>query len=109
MRELFDDAVKKEKELGYAEPPLYSHPALESLGHALIRAAKFADAREAFQKELIDRPHSGFALYGIAVAWDKEGNREEAMKAYRAFLDAWPDADSGLAQVKGAKEYLAIR
>ena len=109
MRELFDDAVKKEKELGYAEPPLYSHPALESLGHALIRAAKFADARGAFQKELIDRPHSGFALYGIAVAWDKEGNREEAMKAYRAFLDAWPDADSGLAQVKGAKEYLAIR
>jgi tetratricopeptide (TPR) repeat protein len=109
MRALLDDAVQKEKELGYAEPPLYSHPALESLGHALIRAAKFADAREVFQKALIYRPHSGFALYGIAVAWDKEGNREEAMKSYRAFLDAWAQADSGLAQVKAAKEYLATR
>lgn len=108
MRQLLDEAVRKEKELGYAEPPRYSRPALESLGRELIQAGKFADARDAFQKELTERPHSGFPLYGIALAWDKEGNREEAARAYRAFLDAWAHADSGLAQVKAAKEYLAI-
>ena len=109
MRKLFDDAVQKEKELGYAEPPLYSRPALESLGHALVRAGKFGEAREAFQKELIERPRSGFALYGIALAWDKEGNREEAGKAYRLFLEAWAQADAGLAPMRAAQAYLAVR
>jgi tetratricopeptide (TPR) repeat protein len=107
MRKLFDDAVQKEKELGYAEPPRYSRPALESLGHALVRAGKFGEARETFQKELLERPRSGFALYGIALAWDKEGNREQAAKAYRVFLEAWAQADAGLAPVKAAQAYLA--
>ena len=107
LRKLFDDAVQKEKELGYTEPPRYSRPALESLGHALVRVGKFGEAREAFQKELMERPRSGFALYGIALAWDKEGNREEAAKAYRVFLEAWAQADAGLAPVKAAQAYLA--
>ena len=107
-RKLFDDAVQKEKELGYTEPPRYSRPALESLGHALVRAGKFGEAREAFQKELMERPRSGFALYGIALAWDKEGNREEAAKAYRVFLEAWALADAGLAPVRAAQAYVAV-
>ena len=34
------------------------------------------------------RPRSGFALYGVALAWDKEGERVQAAKAYGDFLDA---------------------
>jgi tetratricopeptide (TPR) repeat protein len=109
MRKLLEDAVEKEKELGYAEPPQYSRPAWESLGHALIRAGLFSDAREAFRKELTERPRSGFALYGIALAWDKEGNRDQAARSYSAFLEAWAHADPDLAQVKAAKAYLATR
>jgi len=107
MRKLLEDAVEREKQLGYAEPPLYSRPALESLGHAFIRAAKYADARDAFEHELHERPRSGFALYGIALAWDKEGKHGEAAKAYRTFLDAWPHADPNLPQIKAAQAYLA--
>jgi tetratricopeptide (TPR) repeat protein len=106
MRELLDQAARSEKELGYSEPPQYSRPELESLGHALIRAGKYSDAREAFRKELHDRPRSGFALYGIALAFDREGKRVDAAQAYREFLDTWKNADRDLPQVRAAESWL---
>ena len=106
-RKLLEQAGKEEKELGYSEPPQYSRPPLEVLGQAFTRAGKYKEAREAYQHELLERPHSGFALYGIATAWDKEGNHTEAAKAYHEFLTAWSHADPDLVQVKVAKSYLA--
>ena len=76
------------------------------MGGALIRAGRYEEAREAYKKDIEERPHSGFALYGIATAWEKQGKRSEAVKAYREFLDAWPHADSGLSQVKTAQAYV---
>jgi tetratricopeptide (TPR) repeat protein len=103
---LFERAAAAERELGYAEPPTYARPESEALGHALIRAGKYSDAREAFQKEMKERPRSGFALYGIALAWDREGNSMEAAKAYREFLDAWKNADRDLPQIRAAESRL---
>ena len=100
---LLNQAADHEREIGYSEPPAYARPEQESLGYALIRAAKYSAAREAFQKELHERPHSGFALYGIALAWDREGNKDEAAKAYREFLDAWKNADRDLPQIRSAE------
>jgi tetratricopeptide (TPR) repeat protein len=79
----------------------------EVLGDVLIRAGKFSDARAAYRKELAERPNSGFALHGIALSWEKEGNRAEAAKAYREFLTAWSHADPELSQVKRAQAYLS--
>jgi tetratricopeptide (TPR) repeat protein len=73
---------------------------------AYIRAGKFDDARKVFQKVMERRPRSGWALYGIALAWDKQRKQPEAASAYREFLDAWSNADSDLAQVKAARAYL---
>ncbi len=106
-RKLLIRADEEEKKLGYSEPPLYSRPALEVLGALSVRAAKFDEARTEFAKALARRPHSGFALYGVATAWDKEGKRPEAVKAYREFLDAWSHADDDLPQVRAARQYLA--
>lgn len=103
MRRLLDQAVHQERDLGYAEPPTYARPESESLGQALIRAGKYDDARQAFQQELHERPKSGFALYGIALAWDREGNRAEAVKAYGEFLNAWKNADRDLPQIQAAE------
>jgi tetratricopeptide (TPR) repeat protein len=103
MQQLLKQAAEQERDLGYSEPPIYARPELESLGFALIRAAEYSDAREAFQKELIERPRSGFALYGIALAWDREGNNAEAVKSYREFLEAWKNADRDLPQVRAAE------
>jgi tetratricopeptide (TPR) repeat protein len=93
---LLEQAVEAEKALGYSEPPRYSRPALESLGYAALRAGKWDDARVAFGQVLVARPKSGFGYYGVALAYEKEGNRQAAAEAYRQFLDAWKYADSDL-------------
>ncbi len=73
-RTLLARADEAEKKLGYSEPPQYSRPALEVLGALCTRAGKFDEARAAFGKALARRPRSGFALYGIAAAWEKRGS-----------------------------------
>ena len=105
-RKLLASADDDEKKLGYSEPPQYSRPALEVLGAMCTRAGRFEEARVAFEKALSRRPHSGFALYGIALAWDKEGKHAEAAKAYRDFLAAWQHADRDLPQIAAAQQYL---
>jgi tetratricopeptide (TPR) repeat protein len=97
---LLDQAVEAEEKLGYAEPPVYSRPALESLGYACIRAGKWDDARAAFRKVLIARPHSGFGYYGIALAWEKEGKKDEAARAWVEFKDAWKYGDADLPMLR---------
>ena len=106
-RTLLERADEAGSKLGYSEPPQYSRPPLEVLGAVCTRAGKFDDARVAFHKVLVAHPKSGFALYGIAVAWEKEGKRNEAAKAYREFLDAWSHADRDLPQIRAAQTFLA--
>ncbi|HME09985.1 MAG TPA: tetratricopeptide repeat protein [Bryobacteraceae bacterium] len=100
---LLKQAVEAEKNLGYSEPPMYSRPALESLGYAAIRAGKWDQARDAFRQVLAARPKSGFGYYGIALAYEKEGNRTAASQAYAEFLDAWKYADEDLELVRAAR------
>jgi tetratricopeptide (TPR) repeat protein len=100
---VLEQAVAAEKKLGYSEPPMYSRPALESLGYAAIRAGQWDAAREAFRQVLVARPKSGFGYYGIAMAYEKEGNRSAASKAYDEFLDSWKYADADLEMVRTAR------
>jgi tetratricopeptide (TPR) repeat protein len=101
--ELLKKAVEKEKDVGYGEPPQYGRPELESLGYAYIRAGKWDLARRAFQDEMILRPASGHALYGIAQSYEAAGDTKAAARAYGDFLNAWKSADADLAMVEHAK------
>ncbi len=102
--QLIEKAAKKEtKDIGYNEPPQFSRPELESLGYAFLHAGRYDKAREQFQAELKTRPQSGHALYGIALCYESAGQREEAISAYREFLDAWKNADSDLPMVQHAR------
>ncbi len=100
---LFANAQKEEKELGYHEPPFYVRPVAESEGAAMMTAGRWTDAKAAFARALTERPNSGFALYGIALAEEKSGNAGEGTVAYRQFLSAWKSADSGLPQMQHAQ------
>ena len=75
----------------------------------MMAAGDWADARAAYERALLERPRSGFALYGIAMSSEKAGQLEAAAKEYTDFLAAWKDADPALSQVKHAKTYLAGR
>lgn len=100
---LLKKAVDKEEEVGYGEPPQYGRPERESLGYAYIGAGKWDQARKAFQDEMITRPASGHALYGIAQSYELAGDRKAAAKAYAEFLAAWKNADPDLPMMEHAK------
>ena len=103
---LFARAAMEEKALGYREPPIYIRPVGETEGAAMLRARRWSDAKAAFEKALSERPHSGFALYGIAAANEQLSDRQAASKAFADFLTAWKEADAGLSQVAHARAYL---
>jgi tetratricopeptide (TPR) repeat protein len=99
------EAIEKEKNLGYWEPPHYTRPVLESLGAAYLRAGKFDQAREAFQRILKVRPHSGFALLGLARANNKAQDKAKTSEFYRQFLKVWAQADQDLPQIMEARKW----
>lgn len=104
---LLQRAVEHERALDYNEPPVYTRPAAEVLGEALLLARRPAEARAAWQTALRQRPRSGFALYGLARSYDAENNRAETSRAYREFLAAWADADATLPQITAARRWLS--
>jgi tetratricopeptide (TPR) repeat protein len=103
--EMFAQAEAAEKALGYREPPNYIRPVAETEGTAMLAIGDWTDARAAWERALTIRPHSGFALYGIALSDEKAGKTEAAAKDYQEFLAAWKDADPDLPQILHAKAY----
>jgi tetratricopeptide (TPR) repeat protein len=104
---LFACARREEKELGYHEPPFYIRPVAESQAAAMMTAGKWPDAKAAFQQALVERPNSGFALYGIAQVTEKGGNTVATTVAYKQFLSAWKTADPGLPEVQHAQQWVS--
>jgi len=103
---VFARAAAEEKALGYHEPPLYIRPPGETEAAALMAAGDFANAKAAYEQALLERPHSGFPLYGIALCSERQGDSQAAAKEYSDFLAAWKNADPGLPQISHAREYL---
>lgn len=106
-KKLFASAAQQEKELGYREPPIYIRPVAETEAAALIAVGDWAGAKAAYQRALLERPRSGFGLYGIAMSDEKLGNAAMAAKGYAEFLAAWKHADAGLAEVIHAQNFIA--
>ncbi len=103
-KKLYAEAEKAEKALGYREPPLYVRPVGESEGAALLAAKDYAGAKAAYEAALVDRPSSGFGLYGLAQVKEMSGDRSGARAAYLVFLKAWPQADGSLPEVIHARQ-----
>jgi hypothetical protein len=105
----FSRAAASEQSLGYREPPIYIRPVRESEGASRLAAHDWSGARKAFEGALVQRPRSGFALYGVARCSEEAGDEAGARAAYTDFLRAWKDADRALPQVTHARAYLSQR
>jgi tetratricopeptide (TPR) repeat protein len=103
----FAKATTAESALGYREPPYYIRPVSETRGDSLMRARRYADAKKAYQAALVERPNSGFPLYGIAQADAAAGDKAAATADYAALLTAWKSADANLPQILAAKAWAA--
>jgi hypothetical protein len=104
---LYASASKQEYDLGYHEPPLYIRPVGETAGAALLKAKDYAGAKLAYQAALVERPNSGFALYGIARADELSGDDAAARTEYQAVVKAFPNADPDLPELARARQFLA--
>jgi Tfp pilus assembly protein PilF len=104
---LFDQAAQEEKGLGYREPPTYIRPVGETEGAALLRAGDYAGAHKAYAEALVERPKSGFPLYGMARSSEGAGDAAKARAEYAEFAEAWKRGEAGMPEVAHAREYMA--
>ena len=105
-KKVYASAEKQEKKLGYHEPPFYIRPVAETEAEALLKAKDYKDAEAAYEAALVERPNSGFGLYGLANAKESAGDAAGARVAYEAFLKAWPRADADLPEVAHAQKFV---
>jgi tetratricopeptide (TPR) repeat protein len=105
---LFDQAALEEKGLGYREPPAYIRPVGETEGAALMRAGDYAGAHKAYAEALVERPKSGFPLYGMARSSEAAGDATKARAEYAEFVEAWKRGDPAMPEMAHAREYMAV-
>jgi hypothetical protein len=74
---------------------------------ALMAIGDWAGAKAAYKRALLERPRSGFPLYGIALSNEESGDTTAATTDYSEFLEAWKNADPTTAQVMHAKTFIA--
>jgi tetratricopeptide (TPR) repeat protein len=108
-KKLYASAAKAEKDLGYHEPPFYVRPVGETEAAMLLQVKDYAGAKSAYEAALVERPGSGFGLYGVARVKELSGDMNGARAGYEAFLKAWPVADANLPEVTHARQVLGAQ
>jgi len=87
-------AVAAEDALAYDEPAAWYYPVRESLGAALLRDGRPAEAEVVFRADLEINPRNGRSLYGLAEALAAQKKTADAAWARAQFETAWKDADT---------------
>jgi len=64
--------------------------ALTGMGYCHIDAKQFASAFSKFRAALAVSPRYEPALWGVGEAYQQQGRKEQAIEAFRAYLDAYP-------------------
>ena len=86
-------AVELEDSNPYMEPAYWTHNTRSVLGAVLIEAGRAAEAEKVYLKDLVNNPENGWALFGLAQAYEKQGKTVEAAKARARFKLAWKGSD----------------
>lgn len=86
-------AVALQDALIYDEPPAWYYPVRESLGAALIRAGRAAEAEAVFREGIQRIPRNGRMLFGLMESLRGRGKNDAAELVRREFDAAWQKAD----------------
>ena len=105
--ELMKKATALEEEMSppYGPPSLIK-PTHELYGEILLRAGRPAEAVAQFKVALLRQPNRARSLLGAARAAAKSGDQSAATTAYATLIDQWKQADSGLTELREARDYL---
>ena len=89
----FREGLKLEDTGLYFEPPKWYYPIRQSLGAALLKAGRSAEAEAVYREDLKHFPENGWSLFGLAAALKAQGKTAEAVDAEKRFQKAWEGAD----------------
>ena len=89
----FREALTIEDAGLYFEPPKWYYPIRESLGAALLRAGRSAEAEAVYREDLKRFPENGWSLFGLAAALRAQGETTKAAAVDQRFSKAWSAAD----------------
>jgi tetratricopeptide (TPR) repeat protein len=89
----FGNAVAGQDALPYTEPPFWYYPTRQSLGIALLRAGRAAEAEQVYLRDLEDHPHNGWSTYGLVQSLEAQGRNDEAAMHRGHFEAMWSLAD----------------
>ena len=88
VREL-EAAVALEDKLPYMEPPYWYYPVRQTLGAVLALNGEHQKARDVFRESLQKTPNNGWALYGLAQTYERQGLKREARAVEKHLARAW--------------------
>ena len=89
----FQEAVAVQDHLHYTEPEDWYYPSRQSLGNALLKAGKNAEAEKVFREDVKEHVGNGWALYGLEQSLRAQGKSAEADEVEQKFQRAWTKAD----------------
>jgi tetratricopeptide (TPR) repeat protein len=87
------EAVVAQEALVYDEPPPWDYPVRESLGGALLRAGRAAEAEAVFREDLEQNPGNGRSLFGLWQSLEAQKKTEDAAWVRVRYETAWKSAD----------------
>jgi tetratricopeptide (TPR) repeat protein len=91
-------AVALQDTLPYFEPPYWFVSARLHLGHALLELDRPAEAEAVYRADLEQYPHNGWALRGLALSLEAQGEPAAAEEVAARFEAAWQHADVAFAE-----------
>lgn len=87
------EAVKREDEMKYDEPPGWILPVRHSLGAVLVQAGRFGAAEDVYRQDLERLPENGWSLFGLARTLRLQNRAAEAAPIEARFKQTWRNAD----------------
>lgn len=89
----FEEAVVTEESMVYNEPRDWMLNPKHYLGNAYLKAGRTKEAKETFQKDLLNNNENGWALFGLWQALTAEKKKAEANKMLLRFRKAFDKTD----------------
>jgi tetratricopeptide (TPR) repeat protein len=86
-------AVEAEHALPYMEPAFWIYPTRQTLGAALLKIGRAADAEKEFRADLQEFPRNGWSLFGLGESLRAQGQTDAAAMIDREFATAWEKSD----------------
>jgi tetratricopeptide (TPR) repeat protein len=88
------DAVQREDDLRYAEPPAWIQPVRHALGASLMARGRFAEAEQVYRDDLAKLPDNGWSLFGLARSLRlQKKNSAEAAALEARYKIIWAKGD----------------